>query len=548
MPASGSWAAEDLAHGERMHRESQPDSRSGTVGPRHPSGLGDGTRVDGWRVLWRPELGTFGAVYLAVRVGQEAAGAYALKLARGRGDARLEREAGLLERVQHPNVPRLRGHGQWYAFPYVVMDWVEGPGLYRWARMGNPSRRQVTRLLAKVAGALAAVHAVGGAHRDMKGDNVLVRLKDGEPMLTDFGAGTWEGAAPLTVQGPPGTPLYFSPERLRAHLGLAPSGALSGAGPADDVYGLGVTAFRLLTDSYPFLEVDEAQRTQERLGGRLPQAPHVLTPGVPPELSAQVLRMLAPQPGQRPSARELVLALESLTQRPESPAEERLFAWVTEPEQLSPGRRLRPRMEYEQWLVQARAEEGRARVAAEVARAQARRRAAPPPKAEAPRPRRKSSARKHLQSLPWRQVAWSQLVIAVLGAGAWGLLWRLAHQPPASPAREVAVTQEQAPPPPDKPEPGTVSMGETALAASSAWTSHSPPDAKRGLAEQVPSKPLPGQKRPPCTPRWEVEINGGCWIQVGTVKAPCGDGGHEWKGICYRLVQSEDRPSTSEQP
>src|SRR5262245_48347097 len=111
------------------HRAQQP-----TVGTVNPASLVDGTRVDEWRVLGRHEPGTFGVVYLAVRVGQETQGPCALKLARGRGDARLEREVELLRRGRHPNVPRLRGHGQWHGFPYVVMDWVEGPSLYRWAR------------------------------------------------------------------------------------------------------------------------------------------------------------------------------------------------------------------------------------------------------------------------------------------------------------------------------------------------------------------------------------------------------------------------------
>jgi len=268
---------------------------------------------------------------------------------------------------------------------------------------------------------------------------------------------------------------------------------------------------------------------------------------VPPELSARVLRMLAPQSEQRPSARELVLALEALTQRPESSAEELLFSWATEPEQLSPGRRLRSRMEYEQWLVQARAEEGRARVTAEVARAQTRRRSVPPPKAEAPRPRRKSSAREHLRSLPWRQVAWSQLVLAVLGAGALGLLWRFAQQPSASPAREVAMTQQQAPQPQDKPDEGRVSMGDTALAAASAGSSIPAPDTERGLTTEVPSKPRQGQKRPPCTPRWEVEINGGCWGRLGTQTAPCATG-WEHDGACYLPIPAPQQPSTSEPP
>jgi serine/threonine protein kinase len=515
-----------------MHHEQQPDRHSGAVGRVHPTALGDGTRVDGWRVLWRHELGTFGVVYLAVRVGQEATGPYALKLARSQGDARLEREVGLLERTQHPNVPRLRGHGQWYGFPYVVMDWVEGPALYRWALLGNPSRRQVMLLLAKVASALAAVHAVGGAHRDMKGDNVLVRLADGEPMLTDFGAGTWEGAAALTVQGPPGTPLYFSPERLRSHLHLLPPGSPSGAGPADDVYGLGVTAFRLLTDSYPFLEVDEAQRTQERLAGRLPRAPHELNPGVPQELSALVLRMLASRLEQRPAAQEVAQALEA--QSAGESQEEPLFAWETEPERLGPGRRVRSRVEYEQWLVHARIEEGQRRMAAELERAQAAKKHAPTP----------PPLSRH--AISWHQVAGAVLVLAVLAASVLGRGWQLTQEPssPPDPGNE-AVQRAQTPGNTGTPDAGTVGMGDEVLAAASA---NGASTTRPGVSVNMLDKPLPGQKLPPCDPRWEVKLHGGCWFPHPTVSPPCSKGEYEWQGACYFPVRTETRPNTAEPP
>ena len=517
-----------------MHRRQRPGNSSEGVGTLHPTELGDGTLVDGWRTLWRHEMGTFGVVYLAVRAGKEAAGPCALKLARVRGDPRLEREVELLQRVQHPNVPQVLGHGQWYGFPYVVMEWVEGPALYRWAQLGNPSLHQVARLLAKVASALAAVHAAGGAHRDMKGDNVLVRLEDGEPMLADFGAGIWEGAAPLTVQGPPGTPLYFSPERLRTHLNLLPPGSPSGAGPADDVYGLGVTAFRLLTDSYPFLEIDEAQRTQVRLEGRPPRAPHELNPRVPPELSALVLRMMAVLPEQRPPAQEVARAVETMLQGPQPLWEEQLFAWETEASRMGPGRRLRSRVDYERWLVNARFAEGQARVAAEAARVQAQRRArnvtqkVPPPQ-QAP-------ANPGKRALPWRHAVGTVLILGVLGASLLGQVWRLEQR-----ATQVAASDEDA-----EGDGGTVGMGDTALAAAPAASSSAPSSEPR-VGVDKPDKPLPQQKRPPCSPRWEVEFNGVCWFKH-TAKAPCRAGEHERDGRCYLPVQGQERPTTSEQP
>ena len=61
----------------------------------------------------------------------------------------------------------------------------------------------------------------------------------------------------------------------------------------------------------------------------------------------------------------------------------------------------------------------------------------------------------------------------------------------------------------------------------------------------MPDHPLPKQKLPPCKPRAEVEINGGCWVQIGTMKAPCKEDAYEWKGACYFLMLAPERSNTS---
>ncbi|ADO72858.1 Protein kinase [Stigmatella aurantiaca DW4/3-1] len=66
------------------------------------------------------------------------------------------------------------------------------------------------------------------------------------------------------------------------------------------------------------------------------------------------------------------------------------------------------------------------------------------------------------------------------------------------------------------------------------------------VALDMPKGPLKGQKRPPCRPRWEVEVNKACWSQVGTVSPPCGAEGYEWKGFCYMPVVAPERPNTSD--
>ncbi|MCY1022525.1 protein kinase [Pyxidicoccus sp. MSG2] len=174
----------------------------------------------------------------------------ALKLALHPEDLRFAREVELLSRLHHPSVPRLVDHGSWQQpgglpYPHIAMEWVEGVALYDWARARRPTSRQVLHALASLAQALAATHAAAGVHRDVKGDNVLVSTADGRVFLTDFGSGSYVGAAMLTSPPfPPGTQPYRSPEAWRSvRLPFQPSNTPYAPGPADDIFALGMTYY-----------------------------------------------------------------------------------------------------------------------------------------------------------------------------------------------------------------------------------------------------------------------------------------------------------------
>ncbi|MBN1209497.1 MAG: serine/threonine protein kinase, partial [Myxococcaceae bacterium] len=422
--------------------------------------------------------GAYGAVHLALQVGQEHAGPVALKLALCPWEPRFMREVALLSLVRHPSVPRLRGHGFWRhpdgtTHPYLVMDWVDGAPLYDWALAHNPSSRRVLQLLAQLARALQATHAACALHRDVKGENVLVRRSDGLAMLMDFGAGHHQGAARLTWHClPPGTSVYRSPEAslfcLRSVLN---PNACYRAAPADDLFALGVTAYRLLTDEFPppALPQQDALGTWHMLPPLL-RSPRELNPRVEPLLSALILRMLSLSPEARGTAEALAEALEAAAQR-------------AGPELDQPLRDGEP---------------PRARVR------------------------------------PWaRAMKWGPAgALAMLGALL--LLWNrgAVQTPPEGAPTKVRVASEV-----EAPDAGTSAVGDEAPSASPA--SVHVPSEHQALTQDTPPKPFPGQSRPDeqgqCASREQVPINGVCWVELRMKDArSCEQDGYVvLKGRCF---------------
>jgi serine/threonine protein kinase len=283
----------------------------------HP--LAPGTRVGSWRVKALQGQGGYGAVYRAERVGFRRSEPGALKVSLWGWGWRMEREVELLSRLNHPGIPRLldRG-GHWPSsggeYPFFVMEWVEGLSLYAWAEQHTPTGKQVCRVLAQLARALEAVHAAGAVHRDVKGTNVVVRLPDWRAMLIDFGSCHFQGADRLTWQSlPPMTPEYFSPQAVRFYLrGEHPPDSYYAPSPADDMYALGVTAYRMVMGKYP-ARVDAGEETQGNW-----QVPSLdlrplleSTHQVEPVLREVMVRLLSEAPEARGTARQVAEELEA---------------------------------------------------------------------------------------------------------------------------------------------------------------------------------------------------------------------------------------------
>lgn len=496
-----------------------------------------------WRVVGLRGQGTYGAVYRAVRVGQEASDPVALKLAVYPQDPRFERELELLPRSRHPSIPRLLDHGGWHApsgatHPYLVMEWVEGTPLYDWARQHNPSSQQVFQLLADLAWALDAAHAAGGVHRDVKGDNVLVRHEDHRAVLLDFGAGTYQGARPLTPPPmPPGTPAYRPPEAWLSAARFRRLRVSHIAGPPDDLFALGVTAYRLVTGEYPPpMEPREDASGLWHLDDVPPPPPLALNPRVVPQLSELIVRMLSMNPEERGTTGELAEALEQAAKETLPEADQPLFTPETQPPS-SWGRE-------EAAFVAVFSNRLRPELLGNAARLRALRRR---------RGRRDAVARcrsAHLRAAPSERAAPRAAASAwrlLLGAAAVVLFpllcGRSATHDPVVEMPAVAEAMPEA----ERPDAGPVAVGDSFLTAPRSIVEA--PSGWKVIKEDVPDKPFPGQSKPDamgrCPRKGQVIINGGCWVPLALDDEACVENGYLHQGRCYSPAFPPRRQPTS---
>ena len=199
----------------------------------------------------------WGRLILLDRVGQGASGdvfrawevdlqrEVALKLLRDDGstsdaaaNARLLQEARRLARVRHPHVVHVYGAERHEGRIGLWMELVRGRSLDAIIREdGAMPEATASAVGADLCGAVAAVHAAGLLHRDIKAQNVI-RDQSDRSVLMDFGTGEEFGALAPRLAG---TPLYLAPEILNG----------GHASPASDIYSLGVLLFHLVTGGFP---------------------------------------------------------------------------------------------------------------------------------------------------------------------------------------------------------------------------------------------------------------------------------------------------------
>jgi serine/threonine protein kinase len=202
---------------------------------------------------------------------------------------RFRREARAAAAVSHPGVAGVYDYGELGGQPFIVMELVEGETLAeRLAARGRLPWPEAFALGEQVARALAAAHAHGLVHRDVKPANILIG-PGGRAKVTDFGIAKAAASATLTRTGMVlGSANYVSPEQARG----------DGVGPAADQYSLGCVLFEAVTGQPPYRGRTAVAIATQQVSAPVPdpRAHHRDLPGPAADL---IRRALAKEPGER---------------------------------------------------------------------------------------------------------------------------------------------------------------------------------------------------------------------------------------------------------
>jgi WD40 repeat protein/serine/threonine protein kinase len=301
---------------------------------RMPAPTGPKPEVDGYEIFEEIGRGAASVVYRArkcdlnrfVALKVIAAGPQMPRQTRDR----FRREVEAIARLKHANVVQVYDVGQQRDCVYLALELIEGGSLTSWLGAPRPAK-EVARLIATLSAAVDYAHRQGVVHRDLKPANILLQMADGElpsrtarprpqtpsansklqlatPKITDFGLakllpGTGLVDDAMTQSGAIlGTPAYAAPEQASGHA--------ADAGPASDVFSMGVILYELLTGRPPFQGAN-AMETLVQVAHQDPVPPMRLVPQIPRDLQTICLKCLEKDPRKRyASAGELTDDLE----------------------------------------------------------------------------------------------------------------------------------------------------------------------------------------------------------------------------------------------
>ncbi|WP_052391088.1 protein kinase domain-containing protein [Streptomyces sp. NRRL B-24484] len=212
--------------------------------------------------------------------------------------ARAEREARAAGNLRHPGIVTVFDQfADHRGVPWMVMEYVEGRSLRDAVASGPLAVVEAARIGAQVASALAAAHAAGVVHRDVKPANIL--LAGDRAVVADFGIASVPDEVTITATHmPPGTPQFMAPEQVG-------NGASS---PASDMWSLGVTLYCAVEGRFPF-PGESVLQVLLAVGRGVPEP--MTRAGALAQLIGQLLRTA---PEERPAAAVAAASLREVAQ------------------------------------------------------------------------------------------------------------------------------------------------------------------------------------------------------------------------------------------
>jgi serine/threonine-protein kinase len=212
---------------------------------------------------------------------------------------RFRREAKHAQRLSHPNIIEIFDQGEANdGTPFLVMELLEGENLSEAIAAGPAPLERALPIIVQMTRALARAHDFEVIHRDLKPENVFL-LRGDRVKLLDFGIARCTQDVRLTNAGEVfGTPEYMAPERATS----------ADAGPAADLYALGIIMFEMLTGKLPFDSPTPAGILSKHMVEPPPRLCEYM-PGLPTQLEQLILDLLAKSPDGRPVDAHQVLSV-----------------------------------------------------------------------------------------------------------------------------------------------------------------------------------------------------------------------------------------------
>ena len=262
------------------------------------SSLRPGASLGRYRIGLPVGSGGMGQVFIAEdqKLGRRVAikvlhNAFALD---AHGRTRFLREARAAAALNHPNIITIHSVEEEDGLPFIVMELIEGSPLSTLIPTSGLSRAQVLEWAVPLADAVAAAHAQGVIHRDLKPQNVMIAM-DSRLKVLDFGLARLDtsegGVTASTLAGTGkvmGTPAYMSPEQAQGLM----------VDHRADIFSLGVMMFEMATGRRPFTGSSDASVLASLLRDKAPLLTDV-NPAMPRRLAQAVGRCLHKDPLRR---------------------------------------------------------------------------------------------------------------------------------------------------------------------------------------------------------------------------------------------------------